>query len=189
MPDSKKVSLEEVKEVQQQADCLFNRQQIEQAIDQLAVRLRAEIADSNPVLLVIMRGGMMFASSLAQRLPFPLELEYLHASRYGDALSGGGLDWIVKPPASIAGRQVLLIDDIYDLGRTLLDVREACSALGAANVKTAVLVNKIHDRKNDPSFVPEYCCLTVPDRYVFGYGMDYKGYLRNLDGIYAVKDL
>lgn len=181
------VSIEEVETVWQEADCLWNQQQVTRAIDVLGDEIEATLAGSNPVVLVVMTGGLVFASELMMRMQFPLTLDYVHVSRYGQNLSGKELLWKVPLSDNVAGRTVLIVDDILDEGQTLAVLIEACKAKGAEQIKSAVLVDKQHNRKFDPNLKADFTALTIPDRYIFGYGMDYKGYLRNAQGIYAVK--
>jgi hypoxanthine phosphoribosyltransferase len=182
------VSVTEVQTVWKEADCLWTEQQVDESITRVAQTISAEFADKNPLVLVVMKGGMVFGSRLLLQLQFPLELEYVHVSRYGKGLSGGAdMLWKAAPPPSVAKRHVLVIDDILDEGVTLAAIVQACESQGAKSVRSAVLVDKQHDRKSDPDFRADYTCLQIPDRYIFGYGMDYKGYLRNAAGIFAVK--
>ena len=183
------VTIEEVDSVWKEADCLWSQQQVERAIETQAQIIEAQLGDKNPLVLVVMKGGLMFGSSLLLKLRFPLEVDYIHVTRYGMGLSGSELQWKVTPQESLDGRHVLIVDDILDEGLTLEAIMQACLSQGAASVASAVLVEKKHARKPNPDFHADFTCLEVPDRYVFGYGMDYKGYLRNADGIYAVKGL
>lgn len=177
----------EVDDVWRNADCIWDRQQVERAIDKVAQQITADVAATEPLVIVVMKGGMIFGSALATRLKFSLVLDYIHVTRYGAALQGSDLQWLREPGEPLVGRHVILVDDILDEGKTLQSLVQYCHQHQAADVKTAVLVNKAHERKAKPFFKADYCCLEVPDRYVFGYGMDYKGYLRNVDGIFAVK--
>ena len=120
-----------------------------------------------------------------QRLQFPLELDYVHASRYGMETTGSTLNWTRYPQADFKGRDVLIVDDIFDQGHTLEAIIKWFEENGAQNVYSATVVNKLHNRKVDMR--PDYNGLDVEDRFLFGYGMDYQGYFRNLQGIYAVK--
>ena len=178
----------EVDDVWRNADCLWDRQQVERAIDEVAQQITNDSSESEPIVIIVMKGGMIFGAALATRLKFPLVLDYIHVSRYGDKLHGTDLNWLVEPSEPLSGRHIILVDDILDEGKTLQSVVRFCEQQQAADVKTVVLVNKIHDRKVKPLFQADYCCMDVPDRYVFGFGMDYKGYLRNLPQIYAVDE-
>ena len=144
--------------------------------------------DQNPLVLIIMKGGFVFANELLKNCNFPLEVDYIHATRYQDSVSGNELEWKVAVPKAVAGRTVLVIDDIYDEGVTLKAVIEEVEASGAQSVKTAVFVVKEHER-NYGGIAPDFIAASVPDEYVFGFGMDYQGYWRNAPGIYAVKGL
>ena len=118
---------------------------------------------------------------------FPLQVGYLHATRYRSGIRGGAIDWIAPPRPEVAGRTVLVIDDIFDEGDTLKAILEEVRRRGAAAVYSAVLVNKRHHRKV-PGLQVDFIGLEVPDRYVFGCGMDYKEYWRQLPAIYAARD-
>jgi hypoxanthine phosphoribosyltransferase len=127
-------------------------------------------------------------AEITRRLDFPLQLDYLHATRYRGTTRGGGLVWSRQPDATrIEGRHVLVIDDILDEGHTLVAVRNALQGFAPASLAVAVLVEKRHDRRA-PGAHAEFIGLQVEDRYVFGCGMDYHEYWRQLPAIYAVKD-
>jgi hypoxanthine phosphoribosyltransferase len=173
-------------QVMQQAECLFTLQAIDESLEELASQLNHEYVDKNPVLLCVMNGAVMTMGHLLPKLQFNLETDYIHATRYGDKTVGGTLDWRAKPSIELHGRHVLLVDDIYDEGFTLAALREFCQQSGAISVKTLVLADKQHGNKHGTP--PEYIGLSLPNRYVFGFGMDYKGYLRNAPGIFAIKE-
>lgn len=179
--------LEESKQVLKEADLLCSKEQVEAAFDNMAGEITAKLADTNPLVLCVMTGGVIPAGMLLPRLAFPLMTDYIHATRYGHSTEGGALDWIVKPHKPLKGRVVLLVDDIFDEGLTLEAIVNDCRAAGAAEVYTAVLVEKIRQRPT--GLKVDFVGLHVEDRYLFGYGMDYKGYLRNAAGIYAVKGM
>jgi hypoxanthine phosphoribosyltransferase len=179
------VDLAHLMQVRAQANLICTGVGIEAAIEEMAVRISARLQHSTPLVLVAMNGGLMPAAALLRHLDFPLEVDYLHPTRYGSALTGGEIQWLKPPPPAVAGRTVLLVDDILDLGLTLDAARKACLERGAAEVLTAVLVHK--DIGARPGLAAaDFHAITAPDRYLFGYGMDYKGWWRNLDGIYAV---
>ncbi|MDX1696336.1 MAG: hypoxanthine-guanine phosphoribosyltransferase [Ketobacteraceae bacterium] len=182
------VSLEEVERVWNEADCLWSEQQVERAIDGVAQKIEQDMQNENPLVLTVMNGGLVFTSKVIMRLTIPLELDYIHVSRYGFGLTGNELQWKVTPQTNLENRTVLILDDILDEGQTLQAIIQACKSQGARSVRSAVLIEKLHDRKSDPDFKADYTALEVEDRFIFGYGMDYKGYLRNASGIYAVKD-
>lgn len=181
--------LAHIRQIMAEADCLYTEAQLEAAIDQVAAKINQDLADANPVVFCVMNGGLIFAGKLASKLNFPLELSYLHASRYRNETTGGELFWKAKPEISFIDREILIIDDILDEGNTLAAIIDFCKHAGASKVHTAVLIDKLHDRKARPGFKANYVGLECEDRFIFGYGMDYKGYWRNAAGIFAVKGL
>jgi hypoxanthine phosphoribosyltransferase len=182
------VRIAEARRILDEADCLADGGTIARALDDLALRLAGDYAGRLPLLLCVMNGGLVFAGQLLTRLRFPLEIDYIHATRYGMATSGDAVQWLARPRIPLRGRDVLLLDDILDVGATLEAIREDCIAAGASSVRTAVLVEKRHERKVVPGLRADFSAMDVPDRFVFGYGMDYRGYWRNAPGIYAVRD-
>lgn len=180
------ISPEEAWQVFKQADCLFKKSDIDLALDRMASEITSVMHDKNPLVICVLTGALIPTAELLLRLKFPLEIDYLHATRYGKHTSGGDLQWIARPRHPLKERSVLLVDDILDEGRTLAAILEDCRTAGAKEILTAVAVTK--NRPRDTLQHADFSGLTVPDRYVFGYGMDYKGYLRNLDGIYAVNE-
>ncbi|MGD8566906.1 MAG: hypoxanthine-guanine phosphoribosyltransferase [Gammaproteobacteria bacterium] len=180
------ITAQQAADVLATADCCYTREQINQAIDQMAKQITEQLGDLNPVLLCVMNGGLIITGDLLLRLEFPLHYDYIHATRYAGKTRGSELNWVSKPHLPIAERHVLIVDDILDEGITLKELVKYCKQEGVSSVRTAVLVNKLHDRKTLEH--ADFIGLTVEDRYVFGYGMDYKGYLRNVPGIYAVNE-
>ncbi|HJV27050.1 MAG TPA: hypoxanthine-guanine phosphoribosyltransferase [Aromatoleum sp.] len=182
------VNLDEIKQAMAEADCLASPAEVTAALDRMAAAITARLADSNPVCYCVMNGGLVIAGRLLSRLNFPLEVAYVHATRYGHALNGQALlDWRVRPTQDLQGRTVLILDDILDEGHTLDAIITHCREEGAAEVLSAVLVDKQHNRKAHPDMKPDFHGLKIADRFLFGCGMDYKGYWRNAPGIYALK--
>lgn len=177
--------LKEIKHVQATADLLYSEQEVEAALDKMAQEINTELADRNPLFLCVMNGGMVTAGKLMTRLQIPLTLDAINASRYQNQTSGGHIEWILKPGTPLKNRTILLVDDILDEGITLQAICQYCLEQGAESVFTAVLVDKILD--HEKPIKANFIGLKVEDRYLFGYGMDYKGYLRNAAGIYACK--
>jgi hypoxanthine phosphoribosyltransferase len=168
----------------EQAELLHPTAAVEQAISQLAQSITYALEDACPIVICVMGGGLIFAGQLLTQLKFPLQLDYVHASRYQNKTVGKSLSWQSLPKLDLNNRNVLLIDDILDEGITLFAIQEKCMALGAKQVMSAVLIEKILD-KTKP-ITADFVGLTVPDRYVFGYGMDVYGWWRNLSAIYAL---
>ena len=174
------------------AELLFDRDALEDAIDTMADEIADDYGDDDqpPVFITIMHGGMPFAAQLAFALgenELDLEFDYLHATRYRGNTTGSGLAWLHRPATPLQGRRVLLVDDILDEGHTLKAVRQWVEDQGAADVRVAVLAVKDHDRLVE-GIEADYVGVEVPDRYVFGYGMDFHEQGRNLPGIYALAE-
>ena len=186
---SEPLTLEQLKQVMAEADLLKSEAEVDAALAKLATEISARLGDSMPVVYSIMNGGLVMAGRLLIKLNFPLEQGYMHATRYrGETTGHTDLQWQAPPSIPMQGRTVLILDDIFDEGNTLAEVVKACHAQGAKEVLTAVLVNKEHDRKNTDLKI-DFIGMNVEDRYVFGCGMDYRGFRRNAPGIYAVKGL
>lgn len=180
----------DIKEIEQaltEADCLATEQEVEAAVERMAAEITARLKGSNPIVFCVMNGGLVISGRLICKLDFPLELAYLHATRYGHRLNGSVLDWRVRPTQDPRGRVALVLDDILDEGHTLAAIVEYLRDQGAAAVHTAVLVHKLHPRKATPGMRADVTGLDLEDRYLFGAGMDYQGYWRNAPGIYALK--
>jgi hypoxanthine phosphoribosyltransferase len=159
--------------------------QIDDALARMAGELTSLVERSNPVVLAVMRGGLFTAAGLCRYFRFPYQFDFAHATRYADGLTGGKLTWPVSPPASLAGRTVVVVDDIFDHGTTLRALESELGNVGVKEVFTAVLVLK---RRAGSAEIPRINCIgiEIDDRYVFGCGMDYKGYWRGLPSLYAL---
>lgn len=170
----------------EQSDPVCSAHEVEQAIARVAQQVEAQLAQAYPLLLVVMGGAIVFAGQLLPRLRFPLDLDYIHATRYGARTSGGGIDWKIAPPESVRERTVLVIDDILDGGETMYAIRARVLDMGAERFYCAVLVEK--ERAQPKPVVADFVGLRIPDRFVFGCGMDAKGYWRNLAEIRAMRE-
>ncbi len=181
------ITAEQALAVLREAELLCAPEQVAAALDRLATAVTARLEGCNPLVLVVMNGALIPGALVLSRLCFPLHVGYLHATRYRSGTRGGAIDWIAPPRPAVAGRTVLVIDDIFDEGDTLKAIVDEVRRQGAAAVYSAVLANKRHARKA-PGLTVDFVGLEVPDRYVFGCGMDYKDYWRQLPAIYAARD-
>jgi hypoxanthine phosphoribosyltransferase len=176
----------QAKEILQSADLICAADTVHDALARIAREITRELADQNPLVLSVMGGAVVFSGQLLTLLDFPLDFDYLHVTRYGDAITGGGIQWKVFPEeAAVAGRVVLVLDDVLDEGHTMAAIRERVLAAGARQFFCAVFADK-EIGKSKP-LAADFVGVHLPDRYVFGYGMDVKGAWRNLPAIYAMK--
>ena len=168
------------------SDPVASAQEVQATIRRLAGEIESALGERYPLVLAVMGGAVVFAGQILPLLRFPLDFDYVHASRYGAATSGSAIQWRVRPPDLVKGRAVLVLDDILDHGETMAAIRVGLLQLGAASVHSAVLVEKKLDIKKPTS--ADFVGLRIPDRFVFGCGMDAKGYWRNLPEIRAMKE-
>lgn len=177
-----------IQEVERKATRLFTKEEIEKGLDNMAKAISDKLSESNPIVLCVMIGGLIPAGNLLPRLDFPLELDYVHATRYSQQTVGQAeILWIAKPRVSLKDRNVLIIEDILDGGLTLAAIVDYCREQGAHAVYTAVLLNKQKaERLPGGSTSADFTAITMNNGFVFGYGMDYNGYLRNAPGIFVV---
>ncbi|MDP1603226.1 MAG: hypoxanthine-guanine phosphoribosyltransferase [Legionella sp.] len=175
-----------IKDVYEKSSCLFTTAEVEAALDKMAINIHQRLHDKNPILLCVMIGGLVPMGNLLPRLDFPLEVDYVHATRYTGDIKAGNLIWKVKPTVDLTNRTVLVVDDILDGGLTLAAIIAEVKAMGAHEVFSAVLVDKHHKRVPNGLEKADFVGLEVDDHYIFGYGMDYNEYLRNAPGIFVV---
>lgn len=181
------VDLTDMLRIRANARLIHDTEAVCGALDRMAADISECLANENPIVLVVMTGGLIPAVWLQGRFNFMHQLDYVHASRYVGETTGGRLKWLAGPRLDMRGRSVLVIDDILDEGLTLQSIMERCLREGAREVKSAVLVRKCHDRCI-AGLEADYVGLEVEDKYVFGCGMDYHEHFRNLTEIYAVDD-
>ena len=168
------------------AERLCSAAEVNGAVARMAGEIAAELARSFPLVLCVMRGSVIFAGQLLPRLEFPLEFDYLDVTRYREQTRGGEIAWKVTPGTDVAGRVVLVLDDILDEGQTLAAVKSKLLAAGASRVWCAVFAEK--DIGRVKPVAADFVGLHLPNRYVFGFGMDIGGAWRNLPEIYALKE-
>ena len=164
---------------------LYSERQVTEAVDRLAVRLTARLAESEPLVLCMMNGGLMFTAAIMRRLHIPLQFDYIHLTRYRDSERGGQIEWHKRPNESVRDRTVLLIDDICDHGTSLLEAVKSVKSAGAREIVTAVLIRRINP---DACFMPDFVALECKSGFVLGWGMDFGGYGRNLSAIHLLNE-
>lgn len=166
------------------ADLVCPASEVEAAVARVASEVTESLRDAFPIVLAVMGGAVVFGGQLLPRLAFPLEFGAIEATRYANTTRGGTVEWRLAPREDVAGRTVLVLDDILDEGITLAAIRDRLLALGAARVLTAVFADKATGREKP--IRADFVGVRVPDRYVFGFGMDAHGLWRNLPAIYAL---
>lgn len=154
------------------------------AVERVASEITGDLGERYPIVLSVMGGGVVFTGQLLPLLPFPLDFDYVHATRYRGDTEGHAIEWKVHPREDVRGRVVLIVDDILDEGWTLAAIRDYLAAAGAEEVRMAVFCEKLLGREKPVR--ADYVGVTVPDRYVFGFGMDVHGAWRNLPAVYAL---
>lgn len=180
------INASQAEQILETAELIHSEQKVVQTVHRLAADITRELSQQQPLILCVMRGAVIFTGQLLPQLRFPLDFDFVHLTRYGDALKGGEICWRVEPRECIKNRVILVLDDILDEGVTLAAIRDKVLENGAKAFYSAVLVEKQTGRPKP--FQADFTGLTVPDRYVFGFGMDIHGAWRNLPAIYAVKD-
>lgn len=180
----------DILQVRAHSDVLVSEAEVQRALDALSGAIATRLHDRDPVMLCVMNGGLFTTSELARRLPFPMQMDHLQVSRYGTKTAGSTLTWLSRPRTPIAGRTVLVTDDILDRGETLAAVCAWCREAGAAEVLSAVLVEKRLDEASMAArpIEADFVAINCPDRYLYGCGLDYRGYWRNLPAIHGVRD-
>ena len=177
----------EVIKVRENADLIITESEIHRAIDQVAENIKAALHGEVPVFLCVMKGGLQFTSELMKRIQSPLELDYVHVDRYRNKTHGSSIHWHKEPSINLKNRLVVIIDDIFDEGYTMQELIAYCEAKEANKVISVVLLKKKLATKHT-DYEADFIGLTTEDRYLFGWGMDYKGHWRNLSNIYAVNE-
>jgi hypoxanthine phosphoribosyltransferase len=176
----------EAERILSSAELICSADEVRAAVSRIADALNASMRGRNPLVVSVMGGAVIFTGQLLPQLNFPLDFDYVHATRYGEATAGGALKWVVEPRIAVEGRTVLLLDDILDEGVTLAAIRQRLLDAGAFECITAVFADK--DIGRSKPLKADYVGLVLPNRFVFGYGMDVGGAWRNLPAIYALAE-
>lgn len=177
---------DEIQLIFNEAERIYSLADINRALDQMAAEITVKLKDKTPLILCVMTGALITTGHLVTRLDFPLEIDYIHVTRYRGTTRGGDLHWLVEPRQNLQGRTVLIVDDIMDGGLTLAAIIDYCKQAGAVATYSAVLVSKNRVREPGVKFEPDFVGVTSEDKYLFGFGLDYEEYLRNIQGIYAI---
>ena len=166
---------------------LFSREEVMAAVQSMADEINEFYDDQPLILLSILTGAIIPAAWLATRLTMPIQMDFVHATRYRGGLYGAELEYRVPPRLDLEGKHVLIVDDIFDEGHTLAAIKGSVEKRKAGSVKMAALVRKIHDRGLSRDYI-DFSGLDVPDVYVFGCGMDAYEEWRHLDEILVLEE-
>jgi len=180
------LSNQQANDILNQAELIISAEVVQAAVMSVAREINTVLTDTHPLLLSVMGGAVVFTGQLLPLLTFPLDFDYVHVSRYGRNQQGGTLHWKVEPQENVTGRVVLVVDDILDEGETLAAVKQRVLDLGAAQFYSAVFADK-QITKAKP-ICADFVGVKLPDRFVFGFGMDIHGAWRNLPAIYATRE-
>jgi hypoxanthine phosphoribosyltransferase len=182
------LEISKVKDILDKAECLHDLAALEKALDKMAAAITKKLGESNPIVICVMTGAVVAIGHLLTRLHFPLQVDYIHATRYRGSTRGGDLHWLVEPRLDLKERTVLIIDDIMDGGLTLSAIIDYCKQAGASETYSAAIVNKVREREPGVEFEPDFTGVDTENKFLIGFGLDYEEYFRNLPGIYAVAE-
>lgn len=180
------ISDQQARDTLQQAELICSAEEVRAAVVRVAQEINAALAGAHPLVLSVMGGAVVFTGQLLPMLTFPLDFDYVHVSRYGSSQQGGTLHWKVEPRENVRGKVVLVLDDVLDEGETLAAIRQRVMDLGAAGFYCAVFADKRNGRVKP--IRADFVGMELPNRFVFGFGMDIHGAWRNLPAIYAVSE-
>lgn len=180
------LSSQELQTLLDKSQCLHDMAEINVALDRLAQEITHVLKDQQPIVMTVLNGSIVPVGQLVTRLHFPLQLDYLHVTRYQGKMHSSQLHWLANPRMSMQGRVILIVEDILDEGTTLAEVIKYCEAQGAKKVYTAVIVDKQRPRLPGGLSQADFTGFRVENLFLIGFGLDYEGYFRNLPGIYAV---
>jgi len=184
------IHLERATVIRKNAELICSSEKVQAAVSRIAHELNERFSKSDspayPLVLGVMGGAVVFTGQLLPQLTFPLEFDFIHVSRYGDEDYCGEVVWKVIPRQNVMNRTVIVLDDILDEGETLAHVKQRLIDMGAAEVILAVFADKTINKKKP--VVPDHVGITVPNKFVIGYGMDWQGYWRNLPDVWAVNN-
>ncbi len=167
-------------------EVMITDDQIREKTAELGRKLTEDYRGKNPLLICVLKGGLMFLADLMREIRIPVEIDFMAVSSYGDATESSGVVRILMDlDRNIGGRHVLIVEDIIDTGRTLNYIIENLRTRGPASIKVCTLLDKPARRILD---IPiDYVGFEIPDRFVIGYGLDYGEIYRNLPFVGVLK--
>ena len=169
----------------EEAEIVCDAECVQREVTRMAREITARLSGEFPVVLSVMGGAAIFTGQLLPQLAFPLEFGAIEVTRYNNDIQGREITWRLAPRDNVRGRTILVIDDILDEGITLAAIVKRLGEMGATQVYTGVFCEKEIGRSKPVK--ADFVGVTVPNRYVFGFGMDAYGLWRNLPSVYALK--
>jgi hypoxanthine phosphoribosyltransferase len=170
------------------ASVLFGREDIRRRVQELGHTIAGDYVGRAPVLITVLKGGAVFLADLMRDIPLSLEPHFMAISRYGDAEESlGRVQILLDVDIDLAGRDVILVEDIVDTGLTLRYLLGVLGRRGPASLEVCTLLDK-SVRRIVP-ITPRYVGFECPDRFVLGYGLDFRERFRNVPDILQVDDL
>ena len=169
----------------QEAELICDAECVQREVTRVAREITEALGGQFPVVLSVMGGAAIFTGQLLPQLAFPLEFGAIEVTRYNNDIQGREITWRLPPRDNVRGRTVLVVDDILDEGITLAAIDKRLKEMGAARVMNAVFADK--DLGKERPAKADFVGIKVPNRYVFGFGMDAFGLWRNLPAVYALK--
>ncbi|MBN2689142.1 MAG: hypoxanthine-guanine phosphoribosyltransferase [Gammaproteobacteria bacterium] len=180
------ISVKKVQDILDRSKQIYSKGEVEAFLDKMAEKMNAELKDANPIMLCVTIGGIVPLGNLLPRLDFHLEVDYIHLTRYQGKTHGGKLVWKAEPSVSLENRNVVIVDDILDEGITLKTIIDYCYEKGAKKVYSAIMLEKDKERLIEGVEHADFAGVVMEDEFVFGYGLDYDEYLRNVPAIHVV---
>lgn len=175
-----------IDKIKSSAEVIFTSKEIEEGLNKVASDINNDYQDKSPLVLCVVLGGITVFGHLITKLKINLEIDYIHATRYDGDVSGAEIKWKALPKTPLKNRDIIIVDDILDGGLTLKALHNYCYKQQATSVKSMILIDKINARHENGQKSAKYTALkTNSNGYLFGFGMDYYNYLRNINGIFA----
>ena len=166
---------------------LFTEEQIKTRVRELAQQLNRDYAGKDPIFVGVLKGVVMFFSDIVREFPSPCQIDFLRISSYAGCESTGEVKLVQGLSQNVSGRHIVILEDIFDTGRSLSYTYDYLQTLGAASVEVCTFLDKPERRDPDVTLKPKYVGYVIPNEFVVGYGLDYNEYFRNLPYIGVLK--
>ncbi len=176
--------MKRIKLLDKEFELSISFEQIDKALEKMAEKMNAELADKDPLMICILNGSFMFAADIMKKLNFPCEISFVKLSSYEGTSTTGKVKEIIGLTEDIEGRTIVILEDIIDTGVTMEKIKKQLIGYAPADLKIASMLYKPDACKVDINI--DYIGIDIPDKFIVGYGLDYDGYGRNLPNIYTI---